>query len=383
MKKISILGLHLSYGGIEQAIINQANMLRDDYEVTLAVTYKMSDKPAFKINRNVKVIYLTDLKPNREKFKRAVMKKDVINILKEGFLAIKILKTKNKTMKEYIKRNNADILISSRIEISKLIKKYANKEIIKIAEEHTYSLNNKKYIKRIKKYCTNFDFFVCVSKKITEEYQKILPSVKCFFIPNALNQNYKKVQTKYDTKNIISVGRLSKEKGFDDAIKIIDLLAKKDSDIKYSIIGEGEERSTLTSQIKKNNLEKNVFLYGFKDGDYIKKMESSSCIYLSTSHEESFGTAIIEAAACGLPSVIFNSAKGPLEIVKNNKNGMIIEHRNTKKAAEKIYELINDKNSLEILGKNALLESENYSFEKIKNKWVNLIDKALKQQKIN
>ena len=58
MKKVSLLALHLNYGGVEKAIINQANMLCEDFDVELAVTYKIEDKPAFYLNPKVKVIYL-------------------------------------------------------------------------------------------------------------------------------------------------------------------------------------------------------------------------------------------------------------------------------------------------------------------------------------
>ena len=71
MKKISILGLHLNYGGVEQAIINQANCLCDKYEVELAITYKLLSKPAFNLSPKVKIKYLTNVKPNREVFKKS------------------------------------------------------------------------------------------------------------------------------------------------------------------------------------------------------------------------------------------------------------------------------------------------------------------------
>ena len=43
MKKITIFALHLGYGGIENAIINLANMLCDKYEVEIVSIYKLYD----------------------------------------------------------------------------------------------------------------------------------------------------------------------------------------------------------------------------------------------------------------------------------------------------------------------------------------------------
>ena len=56
MKKVSILALHLNYGGIEKAITTLANYLCNDFKVEIACTYKISDKPAFNLDKRVKVV---------------------------------------------------------------------------------------------------------------------------------------------------------------------------------------------------------------------------------------------------------------------------------------------------------------------------------------
>ena len=69
MKKISILSLHLGYGGIEKSIIALANLLCEKYTVEIACTYCLYDKPAFVLDKRIKVKYLTkDIAPNKEEF---------------------------------------------------------------------------------------------------------------------------------------------------------------------------------------------------------------------------------------------------------------------------------------------------------------------------
>ena len=58
MRKISILSLHLGYGGIERAIVSLANSLCSKYEIEIAVVYKLYDKSSFEIDNRVKVKYL-------------------------------------------------------------------------------------------------------------------------------------------------------------------------------------------------------------------------------------------------------------------------------------------------------------------------------------
>ena len=60
MKKVSILSLHLGYGGIEKSVIALANLLCEKYDVEIACSYKLYDKPAFFIDKRVNVKYLTN-----------------------------------------------------------------------------------------------------------------------------------------------------------------------------------------------------------------------------------------------------------------------------------------------------------------------------------
>ena len=60
MKKVSILSLHLGYGGIEKSIAALANILCEKYEVEIICIYKLYDKPAFDIKDKVKITYLIE-----------------------------------------------------------------------------------------------------------------------------------------------------------------------------------------------------------------------------------------------------------------------------------------------------------------------------------
>ena len=53
MKKISILSLHLGYGGIEKSVITLANSLCNLYDVEIATSYQLYEKPAFSLDRRI------------------------------------------------------------------------------------------------------------------------------------------------------------------------------------------------------------------------------------------------------------------------------------------------------------------------------------------
>ena len=90
MKKITILALHLNFGGIERFITNLANSISEDYKVEIVSTYKLLDEPFFKLNDNITVKYLiTDLKPNKNLVKKYLKECKFIKLFKELIKSIK------------------------------------------------------------------------------------------------------------------------------------------------------------------------------------------------------------------------------------------------------------------------------------------------------
>ncbi len=370
MKKIAILGLHLKFGGVEQAIINQANMLCDFYDVKLVVTYK-KDEPSFWVNPKVKIVYLTNLYPNKEELKNSIKHFKILTFIKEGFKSIKILYLKYHTMKEYIKNSDDDILISSRVAITKILNKHG-KNKIKIAEEHRHHNNDKKYINNLVKSCTNIDYLVSVSKELNNYYSKIMKNTKCIYIPNGLDY-YPEKASKLNNKNLISVGRLSYEKGYSDLIDVFKILYDKDKEFHLDIVGDGNEYNNILNKIKDYSLDNSVTLHGFQHKEYINKLLEKSSLYLMCSFEESFGIVLIEAASFGVPQIAFSSAQGANEIIKNNKSGYLINDRDKEEMANKVIKLINDKKKLNDFGKESRIIAKEFSFDSVKDKWVSFI----------
>ncbi len=84
MKKITILSLHLGFGGIERSVVSLANILCKKYMVEIVSVYKLYDKPSFDIDDRVDVKYLINGGPNKNEFKNALKSHHVFKIFKEG-----------------------------------------------------------------------------------------------------------------------------------------------------------------------------------------------------------------------------------------------------------------------------------------------------------
>lgn len=372
MKKITILALHLGYGGIEKCISSLANILSSDYEVNIISTYRLYENPPFKLNENIKITYLMEEKPNKQEIKVSLRHFKLIAFIKEVLKAFNILKKKKNLMIKAIKECNSDVIISTRDIHDKWLGKYGSKNSLKIGWEHNHHNNNQKYIKKIVKSVSDLDYFVLVSKELNEFYRQ---KVKCktVYIPNSLDYYPKKVSN-LEEKNIISVGRLSKEKGYLDLIDVYKLVNQVYPDWKLNIIGDGIEKEKIEQKVEKYHLKDSVILHGYQDKEYINKLLKKSSIYVMCSHTESFGIVLLEAFSFGVPCVAFDSAKGANEIISNNWDGYLIKDRNKENMAKKICELISNQNRRIIMGANGIKKAKRYDINIIKEEWIKIIE---------
>ena len=123
--------------------------------------------------------------------------------------------------------------------------------------------------------------------------------------------------------DFIAVGRLTKQKNFGFLIKNFSEVVKINNSLKLSIFGEGEEKKKLTNLITKYNLEQNVTLRTFKQNIFPYMLKSKSLVL--TSDWEDPGFVLIEAAICRTFLISSNCKNGPVEILDNNKAGLLFE----------------------------------------------------------
>lgn len=377
MKKITILALHLGYGGIENCISNLANSLVDDYEVNIVSTYKLYEKPVFKLNDKIKIKYLmTDLKPNKQELKQSLKKLKLITFFKELKKSFKILKLKKNLMIEVIKNCDSDVIISTRDIHNNWLSKYGRDKTLKIGWEHNHHHNNKRYINKVTKSVLGLDYFVLVSKDLTKFYSEKLKDkkVKCVYIPNSINF-FPQEKAKLETENLISIGRLSHEKGYLDLIDIFKELHQKYPDSKLNIIGDGPDRKKIEKKIRDNKLKDYIILHGFQEKEYINKYLEKSSVYIMTSYTESFGLVLLEAFAYGIPCVAYSSAEGANEIISDNWDGYLIKDRDKNKMIKRICELLSNRNRRLIMGANGIKKAQEFNTQKTKQKWIEIINR--------
>lgn len=371
MKKITIFALHLGYGGIEQYISSLCKMLENDFNIEIISTYKVLDKPAFEFSDKIKIKYLIEETSNRYEFINYVKHFKLISTFKEGLKSLKIIYYKYYLNIKVIKNLDTDYIITTRTFHNKLVSKYANNKIVKIATDHNHHNGNNKYINNLIKSCKNFDYFIAISPSLYKTYKAYFKKIKCIYIPNVLDELPNRKST-LNNNSLISIGRLSKEKGFIDLISIINSVKNKIPNIKLNLIGDGNQKVTIENKIRELNLENNIIVHGYLNKKEIEKYMLDSSIYIMTSYTESFGLVLLESFSYGLPCIAFDSAIGAKELIESN-NGILISNRDKEKMANEIIRLINNKNQREVYGKNNRKKAEEYLAKNIKDKWLSVL----------
>jgi glycosyltransferase involved in cell wall biosynthesis len=140
---------------------------------------------------------------------------------------------------------------------------------------------------------------------------------------------------------LVSVARLVPHKRVADGISAVARLLKRGITAEYCVIGEGPERERLEALRRELDLEPRVRFLGFPSRtDLIAELVSSD-ILLHPSERESFGVAVVEGMAAGLPVVVAQS-EGVQDIVEHGRIGFLYKPGDIDSLVEYIYQIAID-----------------------------------------
>lgn len=174
------------------------------------------------------------------------------------------------------------------------------------------------------------DKIVFVSNDARSSFLKMYPMVECgqcVVQYNLIDEKsiLSQIGGKHTEKKkftICMVGRLNRQKRYDRAVEVAHRLKADGLDFELWILGEGELRSTIESQIKEYGLEETVLLEGFVKPPY--PYVSQADLFLCTSESEGLPLVIAEAFCMGIP-VVSTNVTGPTELLGDSEYGLLTE----------------------------------------------------------
>ena len=218
------------------------------------------------------------------------------------------------------------------------------------------------------------DLIISNSKKSAKKiFINLNSQPKVLAISNPLKNTQNKISLK--KKNyFLYVGRLSKEKGIYELINSFELFYKLNQKYKLMIIGKGQEQNKLKNYIKDKKSKKNIFFLDWKKNlsNYYKYAK----IFILPSYFEGFGNVLIEALSYGTPCISTKS-DGPVEILSNNRYGLIIKNNNPKNICSAIEKVLKNYNLFTKKAKDGHISNTKYDHRMIGQKYLNKLNGIL------
>ena len=161
---------------------------------------------------------------------------------------------------------------------------------------------------------------------------------------------------------ILFLGRLKRYKRVDLIIQAVAELAIRGVQVQLRVAGTGEEAPELSKLAKRLGVGDRVEFMGFVKEPTKLQLLRSSWVHVLTSPKEGWGISVIEAAACGTPSVASDSP-GLRESVLNEKTGLLLKHGDVGALVEALEALVCDAEQRQRMSDSAREFSEEFSWD--------------------
>lgn len=195
-----------------------------------------------------------------------------------------------------------------------------------------------------------YDKVISISEDVSKSFISVFPELedKLLIIKNILPKNYimkrsvefdcsKEIREK-DIISILSIGRFSEAKNFDNVPEICSLILKRGLKVKWYLIGYGSDEKLIRQKIHEFKMEKHVIILGKKENPYpyLKACD----VYIQPSRYEGNSVAVREAQFFGKPVIITNYETATSQL-KDGYDGLIVSMDN-KECSNAIIEILNN-----------------------------------------
>ena len=383
MKKVLFVVDERKMGGVSvvlQDILKFINIKK--YEIDIMVLHNHGDYFE-NLDKSINLIYGTPFFEAVDYTLKEVLKSKNLKLIFHKLYLVFLLKTKligRKIVKERKKclTKKYDVEIAFKDGITAAFTGYGD-SLKKYHWLHTdYTISNpvSKYSKLFQEIYLKFDKIIGVSNDVIKEFLKYYKANDTDVVYNLIDKEKiisgsKKDKVTYpqDKLNLVTVGRMHYQKGYDRLIEVLNRLniENKLSDVLVHIVGDGPDELKLRDLVSKYNLQDKVKFLGRKANPY--PYIASADLFLLPSRYEAYSIVVLETLTLKVPILACRVLS--IEETLKGKYGIVVEN-----SEEGLYNgilgIIENKNTLKKYSDN--LKKYSYNINDIIKKIENLLD---------
>ena len=231
----------------------------------------------------------------------------------------------------------------------------------------------------------NYDIVLTVSKSTKKKLVKMgVKEDKIFVVGGGVDlKEIDSIEEQKSSKpKILYVGRLVKLKKVENLLLAFKKIILRFPETELYIVGSGPQENLLKKLAEELNISSKTFFTGYVSEEEKIRLMKSAWVLVQPSIAEGFGLVLVEANACKTPVVAVDSG-GPREVVKDGITGFLVQPNNINQLAEKIIELLEDKNKMVKMGEEGRkMVEENYTWERVAEKVEKIISSYFRQKRL-
>lgn len=372
MKTILFLIPSLGGGGAERVLVNLVNNLdKTKYEITVQTLFDVG------VNRNYLDKHIKYIPGYRKQFPGNTK---MLKVLSPKNLYRLVVKERYDIVVSYLEGPTARIVAGCPFEDTKLVNwiHVEQHNIQTAAHSFRSTVETRKCYERYNK-------TICVAETVKDDFLSLFPTVKdCEVLYNTNEDAEILVKAKEcvddaqfsDEVNIMSVGRLRTEKGYDRLVKVHKRLLEQGIKHHIYILGNGSEVGALKKMISDYGVESTFHLLGFHANPY--KYVSKADLFVCSSRREGFSTAVTESLIMGIP-VVSTLCSGAEELLGYNNEWGIVTENSEEGVFDGLYKMLVTPGLLEQYREKAKERGRFFSKENTVKAVEKMFDKLLKE----
>ncbi len=375
-------------GGTVRTVVNTANHLAArGHPVTIISLLRPRDKPAFSIDRRIRVVPLMDERSRRpsaglrsvaRRSQRLLAHRVVLGRLdgwqsllthpRESNFGRSSLLT-DVLLVRALQRLKPGVVVSTRPALNVVAAQFAPPYLRTVGQEHmNFSLYPRDMLAWMLAAYPGLDLLTVLTDGDARDYGEALADapVRVRKIPNGLLRLPDRISDQ-SAPVVLAAGRLTRQKGFDLLIRAFARVATTHPDWSLRIFGSGPEQDNLQRLIEHLGITEHVQLMG-RTSDMEGELVRGS-LYALSSRFEGFGMVIIEAMAAGLPVVSFDCPRGPGDIITSGRDGLLVAPEDVDALADSLGDLIADEPRRRQMAEAARATAKRYTMQEVGKEW--------------